>query len=288
MNYQPFFEISVRHDYFIDGLCKCLDFVPTEETRKIILSSGLLLRDTVSGISVAYNESELEKLQQYTLDEDEPLALEFKVYAQPPEFKGFTLPFRGERSEVLYFNAEQENLLTGDSLYLHSGKYTSEENILLADAHQFNKAFSSQDKVSPPDLFIRIEMNGAASAFFDDALNPIQRQCVIQLEPRSTIWKYFLLGPASTEGVYIYDPSNNVEFVPGERVELANKQDTITFFSKESIPFAERYSVRFQLKEKSFDGDKVRIKRLPVARLNQAGKEVNDGQCVVSEIYVNS
>ena len=44
----------------------------------------------------------------------------------------------------------------------------------------------------------------------------------------------------------------------------------------------------YSSKQKKFDGDKVCIKRLPVARINQIGKEGGQDEYVVSEIYVNS
>jgi len=286
-HYIPFFGVSVEHDYFGGGRCPHLDFVVTKSTKRLINNAGLLLRNTCNGIDVAYDDSRLDVLRQFAQDPDDGLCFEFKVYSRTPEFRGYTEPFSGSSGEVLYFSNESQG---GEGeIKLHPHDYASSGDRLLVSSEKLKDALSRQDKVVPPVFFIRIMMEGAKSQFFDDQLNPISHQCCIKLKSRQTIWTYFVLGNAAKEGVYISDANEQIDFEYMGKATLADSRVAMTFRSKQSIPFTENYNYNFQLKEKRIGGDKVHIKRLPVARVGQVGKGVNTEQgSIVSEIYINS
>lgn len=288
-NYLPFFDISVKHDYFEDGSCDCLEFVATESTTRIIQNSGLLLRKTHTGISVGYNENELEALQLFASDEDDVLKLEFKVYSHAPEFKGYSEPFTRSNSEVLYFNVTDGGIGDDGSVRLHAGDYVTRNDLRMFDSPELKDVLSRKDRVMPPVFFIQIVMRGSASPFFDDQLKPVYRQCWIHLRARQAIWKYLVMGKSAKDGIYISDVDSHIEFETEGWELLADQTKAMSFRSKQILPMKEKYDYHFQLKQKGAGVDKVCIKRLPVARVNQAGEVVNAEQgVVVSEIYVNS
>lgn len=111
----------------------------------------------------------------------------------------------------------------------------------------------------------------------------------VSFNSRRTLWKYYLLGEMARKDAYIFDPDAGVEFEFSGEATLADGQPAMVFKSRMELPLKQRQSFRFQLKERTANGDRVIIKRLPVASAGRFGKEViSEQEIVVSEIYVNS
>lgn len=285
----PLFSVSVEHGFFSGAVCSGLDFVATSKTQRMILNAGLLLRKTHDGFHVAYDDSRLEALQQYALDPDEPLCFEFKVYSSYPEFKSVTEPFPTLRSDVLYFSNDNASMGDGSRVRLHRQQYVSKMDFVPMVSAPLNAVLNQKDRLIPPVLVINISANDKQYGLFDEQLMPMARHYLLRFKARETIWKYFLLGDMAKQGAYIVDPEDRVEFESAENSVLADQRVAMTFRSKQSIPLNENYGFNFQLKQKVPGREKVLIKRLPVARITQTGKEVVAEQgMVVSEIYINS
>jgi len=287
--YLPLFSIAVEHEFFSGAVCSCLDFVATENTHRLINNSGLLLRKTNDGIHVAYDESRLESLQQYALDTDDALCFEFKVYSSSAEFKSYSEPFSASNDEIAYLTNDNVSLDDAGWLELHAQKNLSKIDLLPPDAAQLKDMLSQKDRLIPPVFVVKIYANEKQNGLFDKQLKPVVRNYKLRFKARQTVWKYFLLGDMAKQNAYIVDAENKVEFEPAGTSVLADQRIAMTFRSKQSIPLNENYDFYFQLKQKVPGGDKIVIKRLPVARMNQTGNEVVAEQgMVVSEIYINS
>jgi len=288
-SYLPLFSISVEHEYFSEAACSGLDFIATSKTRQMISNAGLLLRRTHDGIHVAYDESRLEALQQYASDPVDAFCFEFKVYSSNPEFKSVTEPFPASSSDVLYFRNSNADWDDGSMVRLHGQEYASKLDFVPLDSAKTKEIISQKERLIPPVFVIKIAASENQSGLFDDKLKPIARHYQLRFKARETIWKYFLLGDMAKQGAYIVDPEDRVEFESTENAVLADQRIAMTFRSKQSIPLNQNYGFNFQLKQKVTGREKVLIKRLPVARINQTGKEVVAEQgMVVSEIYINS
>ena len=288
-HYFPLFSIAVGHEFFAGSACSCLDFVATPKTNEMISNAGLLLRSTHDGIHVAYDESRLEALQQYALDADEALYFEFKAYSTSPEFKDYSEPFPGRRGEVLYFSNDKPRLNDGSRLGLHEQDYVSEKDFVSVGSVQTKDVLNQKDRLIAPVFVVKISASAKQGDLFDQQLKPIARDYQIRFKTRETRWKYFLLGDIAQQGIYIVDSKAGIDFEPSETTVLADQRTAMTIRSKQSIPLSETYDFNFQLRQIVSGKEKVLIKRLPVARINQTGKEVVAEQgMVVSEIYINS
>ena len=86
----------------------------------------------------------------------------------------------------------------------------------------------------------------------------------------------------------VNDRDEKIEFVAEGESSLADNRVALTFRSKTLLPFRERSSYRFQLRDKNPGGGRVIIRQLPVASPSQLSREIIDGeQALVSEMYIN-
>ncbi|NKB82597.1 MAG: hypothetical protein GKS05_12060 [Nitrospirales bacterium] len=51
-SYFPLFSIAVEHQFFLNGVCIKLDFIPTAQSAMMLQRAGLLTRNTRNGIRV--------------------------------------------------------------------------------------------------------------------------------------------------------------------------------------------------------------------------------------------
>ncbi len=286
--FQTLFNLSVMHDFYAAGVCPCLDFIPTEKTRKAMVNAGLVFKKTHAGIALAYDQDRLEALQLYASDAEDPLCFEFKGYAKDPEFRSYTVPFSDDGATVLYFDNEGAVSTGDDKIKLHESEYVSKINLVKLDSVQAKDILSHKDRLVPPVIAVRICAGGKRHLLFDDNQLPLTRDYYLNFSARQTFWKYYLLGGMNKGSAFIFDPDNKVEFESTGEAELSDKKVALTFRSKQRIPLSEKSEYRFQLREKGHEGEKVLIKRLPVAHASQTGKDVVAEQgMVVSEIYIN-
>lgn len=286
--YQALLNIAVEHSFYTNGACSCLNFHPTEKTRRIFENAGLLHKKTANGIQVVYDETRLEALQLYAEDQEEPLCFEFKVYSSDPEFKSYTKPFADMAEGILYFD-NRATIAGEGKLSLSASEYVSKNDLKKPDSNELKDIISQKDRLLPPMFVVKIFAESEQGSQLEQWLKPTLTTYSIAFNARQTFWKYYLLGKMARESLYIFDPENQVEFEALGETSLPDQRVAFTFRSKQSIPLNEHYDFRFQLKEEGQGGENVLINRLPVACITQTGKEVVAEQgMVVSEIYINS
>jgi hypothetical protein len=88
--YQRLFAIKVNHHYFADKVCPHLQFMPTQSSANLMQKAGLLHNPQQGGIGVFADQNNIEVLKLYAKDQDEPLALTFKVYCTDSLFINYT------------------------------------------------------------------------------------------------------------------------------------------------------------------------------------------------------
>jgi len=287
-DYQTLFELQVDHDYFVRGDCPCLEFVPSDETQRILRHTGLLLKNSDRGLWVAYDREQRDALQLQLRESGEGLDLWFKVYATDAQFRSYTEPFGESMQRVLYFTNRSMPAGATRKARLHTGKVVSDEDFVDMDAAEIAGVLDSRDRLAPPVCLVRIQAGHKRNPLFDKKDQAKTPCFTIHFTSRRTYWKYLLQGDRADAGVFVFDPEGRIEFDATGPDRLADGTPVLTYRSKRSIPLSESFDFKFQLKQKKNGVDKVLYRQLPFARVGQAGKEVVAQQAVaVSEIYIN-
>lgn len=287
--YRQLFNISIRHGFFADGVCPGLRFVPSPQTARIIGNTGLLIRDQADGISVIHDQERGDALRSYVDDLNEPLHFDFNVYSNDPHFKSYSEPFsEWPEGAVLYFDNQLDVSVENDNIRLHTSEYVTKINSAKLETLQSRDILSQKERLIPPLFVVRIHAAGKEGVLFSAPFETAAKNYYLSFKSRQTFWKYYLLGAMARNSAYIIDPDGEVEFEFSGETPLADARPALIFMSKTAITLRQRQELRFQLKERSPEGERVLIKRLPVATIGQLGKEVVSGQgIVVSEIYIN-
>jgi len=110
----------------------------------------------------------------------------------------------------------------------------------------------------------------------------------IRFKARETYWKYFLVGDANREGVFLKDVNGEIEFDYLGEETLADGRQAKVFLTNQAIPMRDRAKHKFQLLVPKNNRTKVLVKRLAMASAKRINKvRVEDRELFVSEIYVN-
>jgi hypothetical protein len=258
----------------------------------LLVNAGLLCKQKRDGIQIIYDKDNMEALQLYVQDQQEPLSFDFKVYSQDPDFRGYTEPGVAVTDSVLYF----DNRATGGHgrQKLSVSKNVSDKDFKKMDTLELMDVISPADRLLPPEFVVRIFASNNEGQLLKQWLEPEPTVYSIRFDSRQRYWKYYLLGKLvgknkSNNAFCIVDPDNQFEFESTGEELLSDQRVAYTFRSKKQIPFNDYYPFRFQLKHKDRDDEVVLINRLPVASVKQIGTdEVEDHATVVAEIYINS
>ncbi len=287
-SYLQLFSIEVEHMFFYNGLCPNLDFVPTHQTNNTLINAGLLTRKSLNGINLFYDEDRVDVLQLCASEAGGSLNLEFKVFARDPLFVNYTEPLYFKEDSILFFYNKDANIDTSGKVRLHDREYVSEMNFVKLGSPLITDVLNRKEKLVKPVFIVNIGDEEEESSLFDENLNVSPKKYYIKFNSRQTFWKYYLLGNVTENNLYITDMNGETEFEFAGMESLSDNRIASTFKSKTTLPMRERYDHCFQLKERGPGGEKVLIKRLPVASTDQINMEIIDGkETLISEIYIN-
>ena len=287
-NYQTLLNIVVKHNFFTSGVCPCLNFFPTGQTRRLFENAGLLQKKTTGGIQILYDRSRVEALKLYAEDPLEPLCFDFKVYSTDSRFKSYSEAFAAAQNGILYLDNREIAPANGDvSLSARTAK--SFDDLMESDAIALSNVIEMRDRLLPPVLLLRLFAETDEGSHLAHWLGSEQTTYTIELEPGKMRWKYYLLGRIARPDAYVHDPDNQVDFEALGETSLPEQRIAFAFRTKQAITLHDYYDFRFQLKRKGLGAGHVLIQRLPVASIGQTGREmIADQSTLVSEIYVNN
>ena len=286
--YRSLFSVSVEHMFFTKGICQKLDFVPAHKADMLLKNADLLIRNTINGIYVFYNLQRAETLQLYAGRPDYPLNFIFKVYSRDPLFQNYTDPPSYKEGAILYLDNRDVKADKAGRLRLHKEKYVAEKDFRKLDSPFFEEILDKKDMLARPAFVVDIGMTKKESSLLDKPLKTNYKNYYLSFGARQTFWKYYVLGSLERKKPYIVDLENKTIFESVGRESLSDNRSALTFRSKTPIPLQDSYDWRFQLREKSPEGEKVLIKRLPVASADQVSREIiGKKEALVSEIYIN-
>ncbi|MBL1260673.1 MAG: hypothetical protein COB33_009115 [Thiotrichaceae bacterium] len=285
-HFAPLLTFIVEHGFYDDGLAHGLSFQPCERTASVMANAGLMVKRVPGGITVLFDEELRESLQLYAGD-DEPLDLVFKVYPQEAAFKSRTELLLDSKT-LLYVSNHSPPDEVNDSIKLHSGPFISMIDTIKVDSGTLDGVLDRRDKLIPPFFVVSLRIDKAHLSGVGSSSGVASKRYYIKIKERQVFWKYYLMGALARDNVYLSDVDGIAEFVSMGKEQLAGQREAMTFRTEKKLPLKASSDYRFQLKETDSNGDKVIIKRLPMAEVTRFGRDVIDGSSeVVSEIYIN-
>lgn len=290
--YQTLLSVAVEHSYNSSGVCPSLNYYPTDRTRAMFENTGLLFQETIDGIQIVFDRDRVEALEMCSLDPQEPLSFDFRIYSSDPDFRSYTEPYGGGEDEILYF----DNRVSGGSgkQVITASEFVSGKDFRQSDSDDIKDILDQKDRLLPPEFVLRIFTDNNKGSLLKQWIGKPPTIYSIRFNSRQRYWKYYLLGKIvrsdnTHTGFSIVDPDNKVEFETTGEEMLPNQSIAYTFRSKQQIPLYERYPYRFQLRHKGKSGETTIIPSLPVASVKQFGKDsMAEQEMLVSEIYINS
>ncbi|WP_292996467.1 hypothetical protein [Nitrosomonas sp.] len=283
--YRPLLSVTVEHAYFLGGNCKTLEFVPTNSCAALLRKAGLLLKSSESGVAIYFDEEKIDILRLHAEDE---FALVFKVFSKDSNFFRYTTPGAPPDNTILLLNNQHITLDPTDKQMLHNGPNVTDEALIDSKADQLEGILDRKDYLVKPAFIVQMFVTADAQGLCSEKLDVAARKFYIRFTTNQSFWKYYISGDLSKRNVYIADLDNVVQFNNAGSILLPGHREAILLQSSVAIPMQEQHHHRLQLRESGNMGDKVLIKRLPNASVNQIYGEMMSGKMEnVSEIYIN-
>ena len=304
--YLPLFDFEVEHTFFADDRCVgALQFVLTPKSVVLLQRSVFLARASDTGVAVLADSVRSEALSMIAQDAEEPFRLTWLAYAADPLFGNYTegLVYPPEGLPVFDSDSAVADGTTG-RWRLQREAYVSAADALPLDDETVVQAMSGQHV---PPLFVvtlRLGSMGAsaakaivpgvtaagalATATQTRELPPEPRRYVLRFATRAAIWKYWLIGDWRDSEPQVVDPDGQAAFQQAQDATLPDGRPALTIRSAAPIAIFRRSPFRFQLRGRAGSGERLLVKRLPVAGTAHLMREPRAlGGSLVSEIYVH-
>ncbi|NBQ68921.1 MAG: hypothetical protein EBU46_08850 [Nitrosomonadaceae bacterium] len=283
--YRLLVNVTAEHDYFSGQLCKALEFVPSESCAVLLRRAGLLLKSSESGIAVYFDE---EKINILRLHAEDDLVLTFKVFSKDNNFFRYTAPGAPPDDAILFFDTQQVTRDAADKQMLHPDAYATADAWLKLTTDPLPAILERKDYLVKPVFIVRVCITAGAEGLCSDKLDAAARKFYIRFTTNQTYWKYYILGDLSKRNVFIADLDNVLQFENLGNTLLPGNREAVQLLSSKAIPLHEQPNHRLQLKELTGMGDRILVKRLPNASVEQIHAEmISDKLASVSEIYIN-
>lgn len=269
--YREWFRFDVEHAYH-GGRFGGWRALPDEPTGRLLKRAGALMRQVEGGVVVLVPERDWDLLPA-----QDDAVLVFEVRVDDPLFGSYTF-LQPARGQALLADGRQAVREPSGAWRLHAGELLGEE-ALVPDLPR-------QAGAPRPALLLRIDPP-VPSAPPDAAAPDAAPRYVVRLGALASHWKYYLMGGLAERALSIVDLDDEVEFRRVDGAGLDGRKAAV-FVSDRALALRARSARRFQLREQAAFGDKVLVKRLPVACAGIRRKAEVDGYAVlVSEIFVN-
>lgn len=282
--YRLLLSVTVEHEYFSNHRCKALEFIPTGSCNALLHNAGLLLRTSENGIAVYFDHEQIKTLRLHAAEHP---SLTFKIFSKDPNFFRYTAPGAPPDQAMLYFSNQQVTKDVSGMQLLHTASYVTETAWQDMNAEPLADILERKDLLVKPAFIVQIALNDNPQGLFSDTLETPDRKYYIRFTNNLTFWNYYLLGDLANRNVYIADLDNALKFKSIGNVQLPGNRQAILMQSSVAIPLQEQPAYRLQLRESATMGDKILIKRLPNASIQQIHGETVNGKIEnVSEIFI--
>lgn len=265
--YRELFRLRLEHAYH-GGAWAGWAVEPTGPTRKLMDAAGVLTRRCDDELAFLLPAARTDRLRG---DDGTMPAFVLLVHAQDPLFASYTLPVIPPGQVLLADSRE-----AGTDGVLHPGASLAERDLHAAEALAAQLPQAGVPR--RPALLVRIEADAAAPG----------RRYTARFDAAGSFWKYYVSGALAGRPLAIADLDGVVAFRAAEDTELGPARRARVFVSDRPIALRARPGERFVLKEHGPFGERVLMKRMPVAGTGLRQRAVLDGQVVqVSEIFIN-
>ena len=282
--YRLLASVTVEHAYFAEKNCKMLEFVPAFCATKL-RNAGLLVKSSQSGVAIYFDA---EKIDILRLHAEDNLTLAFKVFSKDGNFFRYTSPGAPPDDAILFFSNQQITRDAAGKQMLHPDPSVTASAWMELTADPLPGILERKDYFIKPVFILQLSITAGAHGLCSDKLDAEARRFYIRFATGQTFWKYYILGDLSKRNVYIADLDNAIQFENLGNILLPGNREAVQLQSSKAIPLHEQPGQRLQLKESTGTGDRILIKRLPNARVDQVHGEVLGGAMEnVSEIYIN-
>lgn len=263
-------NLKVLHEYYKDGICKELSYVPSNTTQKLIDKFSFKLMIASSGFDwYVASRAGLEELLNYITKTTGIESFDFDVTTSNSSFYQFTnLPVN--EIGILYFSNK------------------SVERALESEVIELAPFFI--EKPTASTLFrVSIKFKNLLEKYKEGQMVNYQ----IMFKARKTLWKYYILNTTKQNLGHLSIESNNIiEFEGPKEVLLPNKEKAQLFnLVKPLLPFSEVPEYNFNListtKKSGVNRAKLLFKGLPNPNPNSI--EINNisvESIVSSPMYV--
>lgn len=275
--YRELFRLRLEHDYHAHGIFHAWHMAPSACTQMLMRGTGMVMRRAGNEAVFLLPASRFDLLRTPA---GKPPAMPapavlLSIHANDPGFAGYTTPPVPAGSLLI---ADSRHAGNGAEGLLHPSTQLDALALLPAEAPLCQLALAGVLAPRRPVLIVRIEL----------AADAAPRCFVARFGAAASYWKYYLAGPLAGRPLAIADLDAAVTFRGIGPVELERGHSAAVFQSERAIMLRERPGERFQLKEDGPFGERVLMKRMPVAGTGLRQREVIDGQVVqVSEIFIN-
>ncbi len=156
--YRPMFNIALEHTYFGDGKFSGVTFVPTPESERLMLNNNLVIRRRDDGVTVFFDSNNLDSLQLYAEDEDDPLRINFECNSEYLNFQNFTASSVFQKNKTLFFDSASTDGNGFGKKYLHSEDFASSQDLV--------KFFNGPDDIAEDQVSI-MNFSGERTLLFN-------------------------------------------------------------------------------------------------------------------------
>jgi hypothetical protein len=288
--YRELFRLSIAHAYHGGRFLPDCRIVPAGATRALMERCGLVMRQLPDALVFLMPAARLDVLRSDIADAGGAFSFLLCVHAGDPLLASCTAP--STPPGMLLVADSRRAVRDGDgdgagAWRLHPDEQLGAES-LAADADPLCAAVLAEAS-SPrrPFLLVHLALSNDAGGFPGAAGEPAARAYTVHLAAGASYWKYYLLGALAPRELAVADLDGAVAFRRTVEERLASRPAAV-FLSERAIGLRERPGERFQLLENTPFGEKILMKRMPVASPGIRQTAEIDGRAVlVSEIFIN-
>ena len=283
--YRLLASVTVEHAYFAENNCKMLEFVAAGSCAAKLRNAGLLVKSSQSGVAIYFDEEKIDILRLHAKDN---LTLAFKVFSKDNNFFRYTSPGAPPDDSLLFLSNRQITRDATGKQMLHTDPSVTAAAWMKLSADPLPEILERKDYFVKPVFVLQLSITAGAQGLCSDKLDAAVRKFYIRFATNQTFWQYYILGDLSKRNVYISDLDSAIQFENLGNILLPGNREAVQLRSSKAIALCEQPSQRLQLKESTGTGDRILIKRLPNARVDQVHGEVLGGAMEnISEIYIN-
>ncbi|MGX9460851.1 hypothetical protein ACWXWU_06335 [Shewanella sp. A14] len=294
MNYATLLSINIGHRYFASSLCEGVSFHPSSLTLAQSRNTGVIFRSMNAGILVLF-EKEKSSIMQMFANDDEGLILDFygvPTDANLSDISSFPLL---KKDEIITFEKPlttglQTRINDDESYQLAIDEFVSPLDYQAKDSLG-SYSNSEANRFGLGSLFfVRIQLSIQDLVFLFDSEKQKHKTVnfTAVIDTNRSYWEYRVNGQGVNEHFLIVDRQESISFFLRDIEQAVNGKLTAVFRSDSEIELKEFTENHFQLIEKRAHGDKVVIRRLPMAQAGKGYQEVVDNKLIkISEIFIN-